>query len=241
MKTTTIPDRLNGYAPGVPTPNMPVFWDAQLAYQQNINTIERWLAHHREYLPEGCKFDEAAIMVPGPYHLTLLKSVLRGQGWEHFNAASDLVYTNPFGTRYFVQYDFFRHELKEYRLEVMRPGLGAACGLPGFSPLHASLWENGRVPVTAGTQRFPVPHLSFKPIRRVLSNTSEREAAGREPRLQSWGQAYGAAVQHLRDKGFIHAQTCQSTYGRFGYYIHQDVQRQIYVKPRVNMRDEATA
>jgi hypothetical protein len=44
-------------------------------------------------------------------------------------------------------------------------------------------------------------------------------------------------LQNLRDKGFVLAQACQSTYGEFWYMMHEDTKRQIYVKPRINTRD----
>jgi hypothetical protein len=64
-----------------------------------------------------------------------------------------------------------------------------------------------------------------------------QEAGKNLDHLQTWRQAYGSAVQHLKDKACIPAMACQSTYGVFGYFIGNETARQIYLKPRVNLRD----
>lgn len=232
-----LPGNLDTEVEGVPRIMNPVWWDSELEITHNINTIERWMADYERLLPVGCRIDEAAILTPSPYHANALGDVLRWHDWEKFNSASDLVYTNPFGTRYFVEYSFYRHERKNYRLEVMHMGEGRMDGTAGFSPLHAALWlPNGVAPNTAGYGRYPVPHLSFKPVRKELRQLTIIPS---ETTLQTWGQAYGKAVAHLQEQGCIHAQSCQSTYGRFGYYLPNDAQRQLYIKPRINTRDDA--
>lgn len=70
------------------------------------------------------------------------------------------------------------------------------------------------------TTKYPIPHLSFK----YPGDSTQR--------------GYSKAVQHLQEQACIHAMTCQSTYGAFGYFIGNETMRQIYVKPRVNLRDE---
>jgi hypothetical protein len=235
----TIPTTINGMADGVPQAMRPLYWDVHLSTATNLNVLEGSMAANLDRLPKGCKFDEVAIMVPGPWHLERLRNLLGGpSGWVEFNEAEDLVFTNPFGTRYRVHYHFFQHPNRSYRLEVMYPSYEGIDGEAGFSPLHQALWEHGRMENTSGLTRYPIPHLSFKPQRRDLGVHRDGMTAGEE-RMQTWGQAYGQAVQHLKDQGFIHAQTCQSTYGRFGYFLHQDAQRQLYIKPRINTRDDA--
>lgn len=59
-------------------------------------------------------------------------------------------------------------------------------------------------------------------------------------------KAYAAASIALRNGGFELAQHCESTYGRFSYYIikSDDAREERYVptvKPRLNMRDSAPA
>lgn len=214
--TAILPNSLHHVHRGVPTPGRPVVWDMELPLQTNLNVIDRWIGHYGERLPRGAVIDEAALMVPSPWHVASLLKYFTERGWEHFNGARDLVYTNPFATRYFVEYNFLRHPDVGYRLEVMNLSQGQQDGRTGFSPLHASLWPDGMVHHSIPARQFPVPHLSFKvPDRR----------------------AYGLALEHLREHACIHAQTCQSTYGAFSYWIGNDTARQIYLKPRVNLRD----
>lgn len=220
----SVPAMIDTDVTGVPMARTPVLWDRDETIETNMAVLHRWMAYYQDRLPNGTFIDEAAIMVPSPWHVEDLAKDLREGGWDWFNSASDLVYTNPFGTRYFVDYNFFRMKDISYRLEVMCMSEGLMDGESGFSPLHASLWPNGRVPNSAGVRKFPVPHLSFKP--RVYPHTEiDRE--------------YALCVDDLKTHGFIHAQTCQSTYGTFGYYLHQDCPKQVYAKPRINTRDAA--
>lgn len=212
-----IPYSLNDDVATVPRMSRPVYWDLNQDVHDNLSRIHRWIAHYADKLPSGAKIDEAAVMVPGPYEGVILGKVLREWGWELFNDAQDIVYTNPFGTRYAVQYFFYQHPELPYRLEIMAKDHDTM-DQSGFSPLHSALWfPNGRVNV--GSHLLPIPHLSFKmpgdPTRRGFSK----------------------AVQHLQDKACLHAMSCQSTYGVFSYYIGNDTARQIYLKPRCNLRD----
>lgn len=204
-------------ARGVPLACRPLYWDRRLTVKANINTLQTYLHNHNKYLPPECFFDEVSVLVPGLGARESLVRDLMGDGWQVFNSATDLVFTNPFGTRYAVGYTFLRHPDFFWRIEVMEMDHKTRDGKYGFSPLHQALWyPEGTVPTWGEWAELPVPHLSFKvPNRR----------------------AFSGAVDHLREQGFIHAQTCQSTYGVFGYYVHQDAVRQIYVKPRVNVRD----
>jgi len=220
-----IPDTLNGVAEGVPNASQPFCWNMREAVEENILKLEARFARYTGDLPYGCNFDEAAIMVPSLFHRARLVEALEVAGWQVFNEAEDLVYTNPFGTRYFVAYMFLRHPKKRYRLEVMIMSEGEEDMRPGFSPLHASLWPDGERPYSSGSHLFPVPHLSFKA-------TNIQGAEGKH-------RSYSMAIRHLGNQGFVHAQTCQSTYGHFGYYLHQDAREQLYIKPRVNTRDDA--
>lgn len=220
----TLPQNLDGYAKAVPTITHPVYWDTELPVVTNLHVIDRWIGYYASYLPEGDKIDEAAILVPSLFHRTALALELGRNGWVTFNQARDLVFTSPFGTRYFVKYLFLKNPSRPYRLEIMLMDAGEGDDQPGFSPLHAALWQpNGEAHVSSGATKFPIPHLSFKPTRL--------------PAGESAGRSYSRAVQYLKDGACIHVQTGQSTYGRFGYYLHQDAQRQIYIKPRVNTRD----
>jgi hypothetical protein len=192
-----------------------VHWDRRLGTAANIHVIEDYMRQYSRYLPESCAFDEAAIMVPNTDARQGLAAELLMAGWENFNHAADLVFTNPLDTRYAVEYTFFRHPQKPYRLEVMLLGQPTQDGQTGFSPLHQALWHEGKTPPWASQAELPIPHLSYK-----------------VPYLTG-----AQAVDRLKDQGFIIAQACQSTYGRFWYTIKNDAKRKIYLKPRVNLRD----
>jgi hypothetical protein len=80
---------------------------------------------------------------------------------------------------------------------------------PG-SPLHDSLRRQGR-----GEELLMV-HASFK--------CPDEEA-------------YGVATNTLARNGYEPVQKCESTYGRFSYWRHEDAVRGVFLKPRVNLRD----
>lgn len=208
--------------PGVPDITPPLYWSRSSSVNKNLARIELNMdtAYRKLRAPDGTNpytFDEAAVLVPDPFHRNALSADVEAAGWERFNEAEDLVYASPFGTRYFVAYRFFRHPERPYRLEVMMPTYGSD-GRAGFSPLHTALWQPNGWPVRrlVVEEAYPVPHLSFKVPDRA---------------------AYSVAVDHLHGRGYLHTMTCHSTYGTFGYYASNEPTRQIYVKPRVNTRD----
>lgn len=85
----------------------------------------------------------------------------------------------------------------------------------GVSPLHAA------IPLPLARQICEPVHASFK--------CPDEET-------------YTVARFELSQGGFWMAQQCLSTYGRFSYYtrLGLPVDRVPYLKPRVNLRDEAT-
>lgn len=236
---------LSDVVEGVPAASRPVYWDTEMSTGDNLDIlhgIANWHRLDRAY-PEYAEIDEAAIMVPTPYHRDKLGRQLSKAGWSLFNKATDLVHTNPFGTRYLVEYQFFSNPGHAWRLEIMMMDSPLSETPGGFSPLHASLYRDGRPDMSAGAHRFPVPHLSYKAVPRVLRYPAQVMAEAGFPseaaRMETPQGAFARSVDELRTCGYIHAQTCQSSYGLFGYYIHQDADRQIYIKPRVNLRDAA--
>jgi hypothetical protein len=214
----TVPATINALDEKVPSMHPPIYWDRNSSAERNLKMIDGWKNWQEERIGGNRFVDEVSILVPDPVHERLLMMDLRLAGWEVFNVAQDLVYTNPFGTRYFVQYAFLKSPLRQYRLEVMQMGAGVEDGEPGFSPLHASLWRpNGKPEYVHTSTRYPIPHFSYK--------VADRREYSRE------------VSRLMADQGFLHAQTCQSTYGAFGYYIHSHCPRSVYAKPRVNLRD----
>jgi hypothetical protein len=160
------------------------------------------------------QIDELAVMVfTTAQEYELIEKAVRN-GWSVFNSAEDSVETYPIASNYNVHYTFLRHPAKPYRLEVMRQ-------LEGFSPLHITL--AGRA-IEAGWNKPIVVHASFK-----VGSVKE----------------FGEAEAKLLDSGdLILSQGCRSTYGVFAYYaptIHADdsFDLQVYLKPRVNLRDQA--
>lgn len=209
--------------PGVPEQTPPLFWNTGETHQHNLRRINRWMGYYGEKLPPFTRIDEAAILVPTRYYRNKVTDDLLAEGWQPAGGASDMVHTNPFGTRYMVEYVFLTHPELSWRMEIMMPGQDENDDA-GFSPLHSALeaqaeFYNG----TDARRLFAMPHLSFKPA--IDSDTT----------LQ---RSYSLAVQHLQNQGCIHAQTCQSTYGVFGYYLGNDAASTVYLKPRVNMRDD---
>jgi hypothetical protein len=222
MKVTE-PTTLEVYTPDVPLLTRPVYWSTHLPVSVNLNTLQMWVDDYKKWLPVGgVTIDEASVLVPGAWHANMFVDNMKAHGWEHFNTSQDLVYTNPFGTRYFVRYEFLRHKDWDWRLEVMYFD-ATKDGTRGFSPLHQALWSPDGVADLRHQGTYPVPHLSFK----VPPVNGEQQPTG----------AFSRAVGHLQMKGLIHAQTCQSTYGVFGYYIPNNAERQLYLKPRLNLRD----
>ncbi len=215
-------DSLYDVKPGVPVAVEPVWWDTRLPLSANIGTVERYIGLYSPFLPEGAFIDEASIMVPGQYGMEAVREQLMAGGWRGFNQATDLVFTNPMGTRYIVHYAFFQHPGFPWRIEVMWQGRGTRDQNTGFSPLHQALWyPNGRKPNFENWPELPIPHLSFKPVR----TTEPVNVDGTR------------ALRHVLEQGFVLAQACQSTYGHFWYCLNVNAARQIYLKPRVNVRD----
>lgn len=86
----------------------------------------------------------------------------------------------------------------------------------GFSPYHASLLEACRLHHAPAS----IVHASFK----VLDEES-----------------YGAAVVGLRKAEYELAQHCESTYGRFSYFVRYEADlARPALKPRLNVRDAST-
>lgn len=93
--------------------------------------------------------DEIALNVETQPELIALAQCLKDLGWAQFNRARDNVRTSPIPSRYEVEYHFFEHLDKPWRLEVMKM-------TSGYSPLHGALAR----PV-GGALCVPV-HASFK-------------------------------------------------------------------------------
>jgi hypothetical protein len=208
----------------VPLPVEPLYWDVRLPVAANVNTVSKYIADYTKMLPGGCAIDEAAIMVPrGEQFLDRMSSHLNSGGWYQFNSAVDLVAANPFGTRYVVQYHFFSNNRYPWRLEVMQMAK-ARDGRTGFSPLHQALWyPSGEEPGWSDGASLPVPHLSFKPL---IGKEGPRKAVRK-------------AMDVIKFGGAILVQSCQSTYGEFFYLLPVNARRQLYIKPRINLRDAA--
>lgn len=200
---------------GVPLPHEPLAWDRRLGVSANLNRLEAEMHRYQRWLPDGELLDEAALLAPNSSVRECLIHELGFGGWQVFNRAADLVFTNPFSTRYVVEYTFLNHPRKPYRLEVMMLG-------QGFSPLHQALWSpNGVTPEWGNHPILPIPHLSYKrtgpEARKLVRKDLDR---------------------YREELGFILAQACQSTYGEFWYLTHVDSVCKMYLKPRINTRDE---
>jgi hypothetical protein len=88
----------------------------------------------------------------------------------------------------------------------------------GVSPLHRMYWPNHM-----GSAEMPVVHLSFKCY-------DERD--------------YFACLERLGADGYVCGQYCESTYGRFSYWMLEEgvlAENQVWLKPRVNLREQRRA
>jgi len=131
-----------------------------------------------------------------------------------FNYAQDEVHTHPFNTDYDVHYYFLSTPFK-YRVEAMALG-------NGLSPLHESLRPYASNEAHDPVGPRPTVHYSFK-----------CQDAPTYHRVTDW----------LGKMEFGHVQTCRSTYGLFSYWsmsenVDPNGTMDVYLKPRVNTRDE---
>lgn len=155
--------------------------------------------------------DEMSLLVNSKNSvLNLLTHLVSFPGYEMFNSASDSVTTGPIRSQYDVNYWFVRTP-HPYRLEVMEIPVRE-----GFSPLHSKLPWHSIVNGTTDNDIFAV-HASFK----------------------CDSSSYAAAGVLLRKAGWELAQRCDSAYGKFSYYVNEDLGGW-YLKPRVNLRDAAS-
>lgn len=121
-------------------------YDLKIA-QASVDRYNELLARGsctREYM-----IDEIALLVEGEGELRQLQTGLTALGWVKFNEVRDRVSTSPILSKYEVQYTFFNHVDKPWRLEVMKM-------MSGYSPLH------GALPKPKGSQSCVPVHASFK-------------------------------------------------------------------------------
>lgn len=169
--------------------------------------IEFWLAKQGLVYP----IDEVALMFDDKAKLfEFIDAAVREPGVKLFNAATDHVLTSPVLGEYWVSYYFLEVEDLGMRVEVMYIERGR-------SPLHDSLKSYGNNPtIDFRSHDDPVVvHFSYK--------------VAKSDYLEARAAMVGGGATLVQD--------CQSTYGRFSYYRHPEIGENIYIKPRVNMRD----
>jgi hypothetical protein len=154
--------------------------------------------------------DEMAVMFRDPGELrNFVEAAVRVPGVTLFNTAHDSVSTQPIPGRYDVHY-WFLSMPQENGEQPWR--LEVMFAHPG-SPLHDSL----RRQMTRETPLMLV-HASFK--------CPDEEA-------------YASAVHTLARNNYEMLQRCESTYGRFSYWLTDEVTDQgLLLKPRINLRDQ---
>jgi hypothetical protein len=191
---------------------------------------EQWvsstLAHLRELREKASErlramfgvtytIDEMAVMFTSPAHaLRWISSAVRVPAVTLFNSATDVVQTSPIVSTYNVHYWFLTTpDLPETdpRWEYSTPWRVEAMYAHAGSPLHDTYRR-----MMKGRETLAI-HASFK--------CPDEEA-------------YGVAVKTLRDNGYEAAQFCESTYGRFSYWSEAEGGGEVYLKPRLNVRDE---
>lgn len=184
--------------------------DQQYTYSQQM--LEE-VFKHSDYVREwGCPVvDEIAVLFPEVEALTgFVMRATEHPEIEHFNAATDVVETQPIRSAYSVRYDFLRIVGRAYRVECMAL-------LSGFSPLHNAM-RYAHIVTDVSPLQPSVVHASWK-------CNSEDE--------------YAEACQVLWGHNFQRAQACDSTYGVFSYWplTNEDGETISYLKPRFNRRD----
>lgn len=127
-----------------------ISYGASSVYRTLENAQEEVDKLNSQLEPLPGRIDEVALLVDGNDQLYTLDTLLcRDFGWERFNIAHDNVRTAPIRSAYDVEYHFYRHHDKEWRLEVMRL-------TGGISPLHAA------IPPPLSRQVCAPVHVSFK-------------------------------------------------------------------------------
>lgn len=135
-----------------------------------------------------------------------------------FNAANDHVHTLPMRTCYGVAYRFFTIPMEYLPEQLGEVRIEAMLQTSGLSPLHlAGMWSVHGRPLAV--------HASFKCVNE---------------------EQYAAVCHRLRQQGWESPQRCESSYGRFSYWTPVDRAKYedlpfMYLKPRVNLRDQVSA
>lgn len=153
--------------------------------------------------------DEVALLLPWSDDYQAATRALVAAGFTLSAVATDAVDVAPFGSCYDVEYSFFQAPFGQWRIELMRI-------TDGVSPLHAPYIHLGLRGRREAGLSLPVVHYSFK-----LPGEVE----------------YSDAKGLLKDHATL-AQECESGYGRFSYWADRRVLEMVYLKPRVNLRDE---
>lgn len=178
----------------------------------------------------GQEVDEVALMFSQEHEvMKFIKAAVQVPGVKLFNVAHDNVQTYPIRRQYGVEYYFLETEWG-YRVECMRLS-------GGHSPLHGGI-ENTYFDTVGNQLDSGIVHYSFK-------CTDETE--------------YANALKVMETGLWHHAMTCESTYGRFSYWMtDEETDRRLvadgidwclaekgktleaYIKPRVNLRDKVS-
>jgi hypothetical protein len=201
-------------------------WHMDQSLEWNLNRLDTTAEVYNNFLKGELgsvgagmdwHIDEFAILMASPLSTyNLVRELVRLPDVEIFNAAGDTVRTSPFGTSYRVEYIFLRTG-RGYRLEVMNMAGRDGIIRPGFSPLHSSLWgDAGNASAGMGAESPRVAHASFK-----CADHRDYDEALRQ--LALFAQ---------------HGQSCESSYGRFSYWLPYFTDSLVYLKPRVNIRDQ---
>lgn len=163
-------------------------------------------------LPSVYPIDEIALVFDNHEDDKLhafIDDAVQSSGVKLFNVAYDHVETGPIESAYDVAYHFLEVVDLGMRVEVMKIERGV-------SPLHESHLSPYNPTVFGDVTTPAVVHLSFK------------------IRDDEWEEV----VKAIEEKGGQLVQECWSTYGHFAYFRVKHLGQNIYLKPRVNMRDQ---
>lgn len=179
--------------------------DAAQAELDHLSDIHDW---HRRF--GDMRIDEVALYFSSRSVLDMAVSqMVRQEGMTHFNGAEDAVRTAPLDTYYTVDYEFFKHMDRQYRIEAM-----AITG--GLSPLHEA-WDHYVRPRMVHVS-FKVPNLAvYSDVLHDLDTTlsTERYFMG-----QACLSTYG-----------------RFSYWQKASDVMDGAANKPWLKPRVNLRD----
>lgn len=191
-------------------------WKPEFDMPEVFNDVGRYVDYYNRALHKAgleARIDEVAYLFKVPaVAAEFVHQAVQEQGCALFNASDDVVDTGPLRSSYSVRYQFLTVPPMYVPASAGSVRIEAMQITEGHSPLHHLEAST----IDRGTGR--AVHASFK---------CETE------------EAYAEAGRQLKKNEWESVQRCTSSYGRFSYWlplIPEELDFQLYLKPRVNLR-----